>query len=107
MRRLEVFKTRDRGWSVRTLDTIPAHSFVVAFPGLVRRNEECGEEDDDSYFFDMWQRTDFDEQGRRVEGCAGLGRFGGGAVWCWGGAWLVAAGCPGCPGWRRLPAGWP
>lgn len=62
-----MYLTPDKGWGVRTWTFIPAGAFVVAFPGLVRRNEQVSDEHDDTYFFDMAGRTDVDKNGRRRE----------------------------------------
>ncbi|CAL5196425.1 unnamed protein product [Lathyrus oleraceus] len=52
---MEVFKTKDRGWGLRTLDPIRAGSFICEYAGeVVDRAKVCqnGEGDDDEYIFD-------------------------------------------------------
>lgn len=58
--RLEVFKTRGRGWGVRSWDQIPYGAFVTAFHGLIRlavRDED--DEVDDTFVFNLDKRSDF------------------------------------------------
>lgn len=58
--RLEVFKTKVKGWGVRSWDTIPVGSFVVSFVGkILPLARVCENPDhDDTYFFDLGKRTD-------------------------------------------------
>eukprot|EP00884_Botryococcus_braunii_P000569 jgi/Botrbrau1/10512/Bobra.0133s0112.1 len=53
--RLEVFKTKDRGWGVRTWDYIPQYSYVCPFAGNVQRVEKGGCSE---YSFDLGKRAD-------------------------------------------------
>ncbi|KAF7819187.1 histone-lysine N-methyltransferase, H3 lysine-9 specific SUVH1-like [Senna tora] len=53
--RLEVFKTKDKGWGLRSWDPIRAGSFICEYAGEVIDNarvEELGGENDDDYIFD-------------------------------------------------------
>ncbi|KAL5061932.1 hypothetical protein RYX36_023669 [Vicia faba] len=52
---VEVFKTRDRGWGLRTLDPIRAGSFICEYAGeVIDRAKVCqnDEGDNDEYIFD-------------------------------------------------------
>ncbi len=52
--RLEVFRTPDgRGWGVRSWDTIPPGAYVASFNGLVIRDEDAEQVEDDTYLFNM------------------------------------------------------
>ena len=62
--RLEVFKTRGRGWGVRSWDQIPYGAFVAAFHGQIRHaHEHHGplglDEEDDTFVFSLDKRSDF------------------------------------------------
>ena len=66
--RLEVFKTPKCGWAVRTWDLIPMGVFVTMFVGEIWPHKELMEEHaadrrEDTYFFDMGKRTDYDDEG--------------------------------------------
>ena len=66
--RLEVFKTRDRGWGVRTLEHIPKCSFICEYIGDVYEastyDRLCYEKDhDDSYSMNMGPRGDDADEG--------------------------------------------
>lgn len=53
--RLEVFKTKDRGWGLRSWDPIRSGAFICEYAGEVidiSRVEELGGENDDDYIFD-------------------------------------------------------
>ncbi|XVE90758.1 hypothetical protein DITRI_Ditri20bG0103000 [Diplodiscus trichospermus] len=53
--RLEVFKTKDRGWGLRSWDPIRSGAFICEYAGEVidiSRAEELGGEDDGDYIFD-------------------------------------------------------
>lgn len=45
---LEVFKTHDRGWGVRSWDPIPAGSFVCEYTGELFSDSDTEEEDEDN-----------------------------------------------------------
>ena len=47
-----MFKTRGRGWGVRTWDTIPFGAYVTSFRGLIRPHAE--HEEDDTFVFTPW-----------------------------------------------------
>lgn len=51
--RLEVFKTKDRGWGLRSWDPIRAGAFICEYAGEVIENGKVGEESqNDDYLFD-------------------------------------------------------
>jgi histone-lysine N-methyltransferase SUV39H len=54
--RLEVFKTIKCGWGVRTLQNIPAHTFIAEYSGEILSHDEAESRKDvaggDSYFLD-------------------------------------------------------
>ncbi|XP_059668257.1 histone-lysine N-methyltransferase, H3 lysine-9 specific SUVH1-like [Cornus florida] len=53
--RLEVFKTKDKGWGLRSWDPIRAGSFICEYAGEVidiSKAEELGSENEDIYIFD-------------------------------------------------------
>ncbi|XVF07048.1 hypothetical protein REPUB_Repub06bG0103500 [Reevesia pubescens] len=53
--RLEVFKTKDEGWGLRSWDPIRSGAFICEYAGEVinlSRAEELGGENDDDYIFD-------------------------------------------------------
>ena len=63
--RLEVFKTKDRGWGLRSWDPIRCGAFICEYAGEVidiSRAEELGGENDDDYIFDA-NRTNQPEEG--------------------------------------------
>ena len=69
--RLEVFKTPKCGWAVRTWDLIPAGTFVTIFLGEIWPYKDLmaahkRKEREDTYFFDMGKRTDFDDNGKYI-----------------------------------------
>lgn len=69
--RLEVFKTPKCGWAVRTWDLIPMGVFVTMFVGEIWPHKELMEEHaadrrEDTYFFDMGKRTDYDDDGAYI-----------------------------------------
>ncbi|GJN02180.1 hypothetical protein PR202_ga19504 [Eleusine coracana subsp. coracana] len=49
--RLQVFKTKEMGWGVRTLDFIPCGSFVCEYIGEVLEDEEAQKRKTDEYLF--------------------------------------------------------
>ncbi|XVE60930.1 hypothetical protein DITRI_Ditri06bG0000600 [Diplodiscus trichospermus] len=53
--RLEVFKTKDKGWALRSWDPIRSGAFICEYAGEVidiSRAVELGDENDDDYIFD-------------------------------------------------------
>ena len=54
--RLEVFQTADKGWGLRSWDTIPNGAFVLNYTGRTRRLEDCKEDMDMNYTFDLMPR---------------------------------------------------
>ncbi|GMR34276.1 hypothetical protein PMAYCL1PPCAC_04471 [Pristionchus mayeri] len=51
IRPLEIFRTRDRGWGLRSFSTIPAGSFISEYTGELIGNEAANERDD-KYLFE-------------------------------------------------------
>nr|AAK28968.1 SUVH3 [Arabidopsis thaliana] len=51
--RLEVFKTRNRGWGLRSWDSLRAGSFICEYAGEVKDNGNLrGNQEEDAYVFD-------------------------------------------------------
>ncbi|XP_047330151.1 histone-lysine N-methyltransferase, H3 lysine-9 specific SUVH1-like [Impatiens glandulifera] len=50
--RLEVFKTKDRGWGLRSWDPIRAGAFICEYAGEVIDKSAIGSDMDDNYLFD-------------------------------------------------------
>lgn len=51
--RLEVFKTANKGWGVRSLEFIPSGSFLCELTGELITAEEASERENDEYLFDL------------------------------------------------------
>ncbi|KAL4203478.1 hypothetical protein AMTRI_Chr01g104170 [Amborella trichopoda] len=47
----EVFKTRNKGWGLRSWNPIPSGTFICEYAGLIMHNGEEEEETDDEYLF--------------------------------------------------------
>lgn len=58
--RLEVFKTIDKGWGLRSWDAIRAGTFICEYAGEVIHNREGVEEDD--YVFDSSRDIDYNNE---------------------------------------------
>ena len=41
--RLQVFKTKDRGWGVRSMDDIPKGTFVAHYSGIILTDKDADE----------------------------------------------------------------
>ncbi|XP_057440494.1 histone-lysine N-methyltransferase, H3 lysine-9 specific SUVH5-like [Lotus japonicus] len=53
--RFEVFKTKDKGWGVRSRDMIPKRSFICEYTGMLINFEEAEKRaENDEYLFDLW-----------------------------------------------------
>ncbi|KAI3507482.1 hypothetical protein L1887_22468 [Cichorium endivia] len=50
--RLEVFKTRDKGWGLRSWDPIRSGAFICEYAGVVIDDNGIGIDSDDNYVFD-------------------------------------------------------
>ncbi|CAI0463719.1 unnamed protein product, partial [Linum tenue] len=50
---LEVYRTKVKGWAVRSWDLIPAGAPVCEYTGLLRRNAEMDSVHDNDYIFDI------------------------------------------------------
>ncbi|XP_046845823.1 uncharacterized protein LOC124439604 [Xenia sp. Carnegie-2017] len=50
---LQLFKTAEKGWAVRTQELIPKGTFVCEYIGEVLTDSEANQRDDDSYLFDL------------------------------------------------------
>ncbi|GAB6027120.1 Histone-lysine N-methyltransferase ehmt1, variant 2 [Chamberlinius hualienensis] len=51
--RLQLFRTKDKGWGVRTLRDIPKGTFLCEYIGEVITDSEADRREDDSYLFDL------------------------------------------------------
>lgn len=56
MQRVEVFRTRDRGWGVRSLRLIPKGTFVCEYVGEILTDADAEQREDDSFLFDLDNR---------------------------------------------------
>ncbi|XP_076347542.1 histone-lysine N-methyltransferase EHMT1-like isoform X2 [Tachypleus tridentatus] len=54
--RLQVFRTKGKGWGVRTLKEIHRGSFVCEYVGEIISDSEADQREDDSYLFDLDNR---------------------------------------------------
>ncbi|XP_022237150.1 histone-lysine N-methyltransferase EHMT2-like [Limulus polyphemus] len=54
--RLQVFRTKGKGWGVRTLKEIHRGSFVCEYIGEIISDSEADQREDDSYLFDLDNR---------------------------------------------------
>ncbi|KAM0932716.1 putative [histone H3]-lysine(4) N-trimethyltransferase chromatin remodeling SET family [Dioscorea sansibarensis] len=55
---LEVFKTRSRGWGVRSLSSIQSGSFICEYIGELLKESEAEERCNDEYLFDIGHNYD-------------------------------------------------
>lgn len=53
---LQLFRTRGKGWGVRTLQDIPRGTFVCEYIGEILSDSEGDKREDDSYLFDLENR---------------------------------------------------
>lgn len=51
--RLQVFRTKGKGWGVRALRDIPKGTFVCEYVGEIISDSEADRREDDSYLFDL------------------------------------------------------
>ncbi|KDP46771.1 hypothetical protein JCGZ_06559 [Jatropha curcas] len=51
--RLEVYRTENKGWAVRSWDAIPSGAPVCEYTGLLRRNDELDNVSENDYIFDI------------------------------------------------------
>ncbi|KAL8482835.1 hypothetical protein ACS0TY_025756 [Phlomoides rotata] len=51
--RLEVFRTPNKGWGVRSWDNIPSGAPICEYVGLLRRTDDLSPATDNSYVFDI------------------------------------------------------
>lgn len=49
----QLFKTKSKGWALRTLNHIPAGAYVCEYVGEILTEEDANLREDDSYFFDL------------------------------------------------------
>ncbi|KAL7167051.1 hypothetical protein ACSBR2_037672 [Camellia fascicularis] len=50
---LEIFKTKSRGWGVRSLTSIPSGSFICEYIGELLEDKEAEKRQNDEYLFDI------------------------------------------------------
>ncbi|CAI5506064.1 unnamed protein product [Closterium sp. Naga37s-1] len=90
--RLEVFKTENKGWGLRSWDAIPAGHFVCEYTGDLMRDDDAETlRGNDEYLFDLDLARGIQERWGDVSGILGGSRDGGG-VGGGGGASAAAAG---------------
>lgn len=56
--RLEIFKTRSRGWGARSLNSIPSGSFICEYVGELLQDSEAEQRSNDDYLFDIGHNYD-------------------------------------------------
>ncbi|MQL94433.1 hypothetical protein Taro_027086 [Colocasia esculenta] len=56
--RLEIFKTKLRGWGVRSLSSIPSGSFICEYIGELIEDKEAEQRSNDEYLFDIGHNYD-------------------------------------------------
>ena len=61
-----MFKTRGRGWGVRSWDTIPFGAYVTSFRGLIRPHTTAHEEDD-TFVFSLDKRSDMSWDNKHLD----------------------------------------
>ncbi|CAL5418133.1 unnamed protein product [Camellia sinensis] len=61
---LEIFKTKSRGWGVRSLTSIPSGSFICEYIGELLEDKEAEKRQNDEYLFDI---------GHNVSDCSLIG----------------------------------
>ncbi|XP_067130013.1 histone-lysine N-methyltransferase EHMT2-like isoform X2 [Centruroides vittatus] len=54
--RLQLFRTKQKGWGVRALKEIPKGSFICEYIGEIISDSEADQREDDSYLFDLDNR---------------------------------------------------
>ncbi|XP_076311848.1 LOW QUALITY PROTEIN: histone-lysine N-methyltransferase EHMT2-like [Tachypleus tridentatus] len=54
--RLQLFRTKGKGWGVRTLKEIPKGTFICEYVGEIISDSEADKREDDSYLFDLDNR---------------------------------------------------
>ncbi|GAB2293940.1 Histone-lysine N-methyltransferase, H3 lysine-9 specific suvh4 [Dionaea muscipula] len=68
---LEVYRTADKGWAVRSWDFIPSGAPVCEYIGVLRRSDELDNVSENDYIFeiDCWQTIkEFEGRERRFKG---------------------------------------
>lgn len=55
---LEIFKTRSRGWGVRSINSIPSGSFICEYVGELLQDTEAERRNNDEYLFDIGHNYD-------------------------------------------------
>ncbi|KAF8398172.1 hypothetical protein HHK36_017098 [Tetracentron sinense] len=72
--RLEVFKTKDKGWGLRTLDPIRAGAFICEYAGEVIekvKGDDDRDQDEDEYIFDATRTYENSLQWNYIPGLLG------------------------------------
>ncbi|KAK3281941.1 hypothetical protein CYMTET_10298 [Cymbomonas tetramitiformis] len=59
---LQVFRTKQKGWGVRTLETIPQGGFVCSYVGALLTTAEALQQTEDDYLFDLDESGKCDPQ---------------------------------------------
>lgn len=57
--RFQLFRTRTRGWGVRTLLPIPKGTYVCEYIGEIITDSEAERREDDTYLFDLIIKVQF------------------------------------------------
>lgn len=55
--RFQLFRTRGKGWGLRTLRHIPKGTYVCEYVGEIISDSEADHREDDSYLFDLDNRV--------------------------------------------------
>ena len=57
--RFQLFRTRGKGWGLRTLRHIPKGTYVCEYVGEIISDSEADHREDDSYLFDLDNRVSY------------------------------------------------
>ncbi|TVU09312.1 hypothetical protein EJB05_42776, partial [Eragrostis curvula] len=69
---LEIFKTGNRGWGVRSLSSIPSGSFICEYAGELLQDKEAEKRENDEYLFDIGHNYHDEELWEGLKSTPGL-----------------------------------
>ncbi|XP_073039234.1 histone-lysine N-methyltransferase, H3 lysine-9 specific SUVH5-like [Primulina eburnea] len=73
---LEIFKTKERGWGVRTRDYVTSGSFICEYIGELLRDKEAEQRiGHDEYLFDIGDGYDEDGESKGLDGSRNIDAF--------------------------------
>ena len=62
-----MFKTKGRGWGVRSWDAIPQGAYITSFRGLIRPHGEYETLEDQTFLFNLDKRSDISWEGEDLD----------------------------------------